>query len=157
MVQTKTWYLSSIVLIYNNRLFIIFGMTDKCGKKLGAIIKKQRIAIPLTLRKLSSLSGVSPSHLARIEHGERFPSAKILRKIAEPLGFERRELFAVAGYLSSEQPLATEGYEGYDDKGLDVYVANVLAQEPVEVQRTVIVILRILKSLEKANTRSKTL
>ena len=149
MWQTEIWYLSSIVLTYANWLFIIFSVTNNHGKKLGTIIRQQRIAIPFTLRRISSLSGVSTSHLGRIERGERFPSADILRKIAKPLGFEERELFTLAGYLSNEQPLATEGHEGYHNKGLDTYVANALAQEPVQVQRAVIGILGILKSLTK--------
>jgi len=124
-------------------------MTKNDGKNLGTIIRQQRIAIPLTLRRVSSLSGVSQSHLARIEHGGRFPSADILRKIAKPLGFEESELFMLAGYLSNKPPLETEGYEGGRNKGLDTYVANVLAQEPVQVQRAIIGILSILRSLAK--------
>jgi len=142
-------HLSPIVLISASWLFIIFGVTNNHGKNLGTILRQQRIAIPFTLHKISILSGVSQSHLGRIERGERFPSANILRKIAKPLGFEESELFTLAGYLSNEQPLATEGHEGYYNKGLDAYVANALVQEPVQVQRAVIGILGILKSLTK--------
>ena len=67
---------------------------------LGRIIKQQRITIQLTLQELAAKAGVSASHLGRIERGERFPSAHILRKIATPLGFEEDELFTLAGYLS---------------------------------------------------------
>jgi len=48
------------------------------------------------------LSGVSSSHLRRIERGERFPSAAILRKIAKPLGFSESELLSLADYLPPE-------------------------------------------------------
>jgi len=44
--------------------------------------------VPLTLRELASASDISASHLGRIEQGNRFPSARILRRIAKPLGFE---------------------------------------------------------------------
>jgi hypothetical protein len=37
----------------------------------------------------------------------------------------------------------------YSNKGLDPYVAKVLAREPAETQRTVIGILNILKSLSR--------
>lgn len=67
---------------------------------LGQMIKQQRILIPMTLEELSAVSGVSSSHLGRIERGERFPSARILRKIAKPLGFEESELLTHAGFLS---------------------------------------------------------
>jgi len=47
---------------------------------LGRMLRQQRVAIPLTLQELARLSGTSPSHLGRIERGERFPSARVLRK-----------------------------------------------------------------------------
>jgi len=59
---------------------------------LGRIIKQQRVMIPLTLEGLVTKSGVSASHLGRIERGDRFPSARILRKLAKPLWFEESEL-----------------------------------------------------------------
>lgn len=118
---------------------------------LGKIIKRQRVMAPLTLWELANLSGVSPSHLGRIERGERFPSARVLRKIAKPLGFDENELFMLAGYFSHGAPTeAKESYESYYYyEGLDPYVAKVLAQEPTETQRTVIGILNILKSLSR--------
>ena len=117
---------------------------------MGTIIKRQRVMVPLTLRELADQSGVSPSHLGRIERGERFPSARILRKIAKPLGFDENELFMLAGYLSHGAPTEAESYESYyNNKELDPYVAKALAQEPAEIQRTVIGILNILKSLSR--------
>jgi transcriptional regulator with XRE-family HTH domain len=62
------------------------------GNNLGTIIKQQRVMVPLTLRELADRSGVSQSHLCRIERGEHFPSGRILRKIAKPLGFDENEL-----------------------------------------------------------------
>ena len=119
------------------------------GQNLGRIMKQQRLMIPLTLQELAAKSGVSPSHLGRIERGERFPSALVLRKIAKPLGFEEDELFSLAGYLSTSFGVA-ESIPNYNDRRLDPYVAKILGQEPVEVQRTVIGILSILKSIAKA-------
>ncbi len=125
-------------------------MNDSNRNHLGEIIRQQRVRVPLTQRELSSMSGVSPSHLGRIERGERFPSASVLRKIAKPLGFEEDELFTLAGYLSPLSPSVAESRVSYNERGLDPYVARVLAQEPVEVQRAVIGILTILKSLAKS-------
>lgn len=73
-------------------------MTSRNG--LGKIIKQQRRAIPLTLQELARAIGVSSSHLGRIERGNRFPSARILNRIAKPLHFGEDELFVLAGYLS---------------------------------------------------------
>ena len=117
------------------------------SKNLGRILKQQRVMIPLTLRKLAAISGVSSSHLGRIERGERFPSASILQRIAKPLGFEERELFSLAGYLSAGIEERNTDYSGGQ---LDPYVSKILSQEPVEVQRTVIGILSILKSIAQA-------
>jgi transcriptional regulator with XRE-family HTH domain len=116
---------------------------------LGRVLKQQRLSLPLTLRELSAMSGVSASHLGRIERGERFPSGSILRRIAQPLGFEEDELFTLAGYLSAPAPSVAEGYRQYGGGELDPYVTRVLSQEPIEMQRAVIGILSILKSISK--------
>ena len=110
----------------------------------------------MTLRDLSAMSGVSASHLGRIERGERFPSGSVLRKIAGPLGFEEDELFTLAGYLSPQQAGVAESRVEYGSRGeLDPYVARVLAQEPVDVQRAVIGILSILNSIAKTAGKDK--
>lgn len=129
---------------------ILLIMNDVGTNDLGKIIKQQRITIPLTLQELTAKAGVSSSHLGRIERGERFPSAHVLRKIARPLGFEEDELLTLAGYLSPQPRRIAEESPGYSGGRVDPYVARVLAQEPVEVQRTVIGILTILKSLAKS-------
>ena len=129
------------------------AVNDDSTNTLGKLIKRQRLAIPMTLQELTTMSGISPSHLGRIERGERFPSARILRKIAKPLDFEEHELFTLAGYLSPQPPSLAEGIPGYSGSRVDPYVAKVLAQEPVEVQRAVIGILTILKSIAKGITK----
>ena len=106
--------------------------------------------VPLTLRELAAKAGVSASHLGRIERGERFPSASILRKIARPLGFNEDELFMLAGYLSPGISIGSESQEG-----LDPYVAKMLSREPVETQRAIIGILSILKSIAQNSGEKK--
>jgi transcriptional regulator with XRE-family HTH domain len=120
------------------------------NSNFGRIIKQQRVSFQLTLQQLSEKSGVSPSHLGRIERGQRFPSAHILRKIAQPLGFDEDELFTLAGYLSSEPIGINENDITYVSGRLDPYVAAVLSQEPVEVQRVVIGILTLLKNINRS-------
>ena len=120
---------------------------------LGLLLKQQRLRIPLTLRELTDLSGVSSSHIGRIERGERFPSASILRRIAKPLGFEEDELFTLAGYLSPTSPGVAESHPAYSGRQLDPYVAKVLSEEPAEVQRAVIGILSMLKSIAQSLTK----
>jgi transcriptional regulator with XRE-family HTH domain len=123
---------------------------DNDMKNLGTLIKRQRVTTPLTLQQLAAVSGVSPSHLGRIERGERFPSAHILRRIAKPLGFDENDLFTLAGFLSPQSPRVAGTGTPYDNGRLDPYVAGVLSQEPVEMQRAVIEILTILKSIAKS-------
>src|SRR4030067_2652577 len=94
-------------------------MLNNYRKNLGKIIKQQRLMVPLTLQELANMSDVSPSHLGRIERGERFPSASILQKIAKPLGFEENELFTLAGYLSPRPSAIAEKEPTYPGKGLD--------------------------------------
>ena len=103
------------------------------------------------------MASVSASHLGRIERGERFPSGSVLRRIAGPLGFEEDELFTLAGYLSPQQhPSLAESRAQYGGRGdLDPYVARVLAQEPIDVQRAVIGILSILNSIAKTAKKEK--
>jgi len=118
-------------------------MSSHNGGDLGRILKQRRAVVSLTLQELAAKSGVSLSHLGRIERGERFPSARILQKLAKPLGFEESELFSWAGYLSAIA-------ESQPELGqLDPYVQHVLSQEPVETQRAVVTILTIFKSMAK--------
>ena len=117
---------------------------------LSQMIKQQRRAVPLTLRELANTSGVSASHLGRIERGERFPSARILRRIAKPLGFQEKELFTLAEFLSPTPSDGAKEESGHTASHLDQYVARVLAKEPFEVQRCVLGILSILKGLAES-------
>jgi transcriptional regulator with XRE-family HTH domain len=122
---------------------------------LGRILKQQRITVPLTLQELGKISNVSSSHLGRIERGERFPSARILRKIAKPLGFDEDELFTLAGFLSPQPGVAEESTSRYTARQLDPYVARVLAEESAEVQRAIIGILSLIKSIARNTAKEE--
>jgi len=128
-------------------------MTTGNRNDLGRIIKQQRVMRELTLQKLAEMSGVSSSHLGRIERGERFPSARILRKIAKPLGLGEGNLFISAGYLSPQPAVEVETPTG---ERLDPYVTAVLSQEPLDVQRAVVGILSVLKSIAQARSKMAT-
>jgi len=112
---------------------------------LSKILKQQRLMAELTLRQLAASSGVSSSHLGRIERGERFPSGHILRKIAKPLELDESQLLIVAGYLS---PQSSSGE--YSLSQLDPYVAKVLSEEPVTIQRAVVSLLTMVKAIAKS-------
>ena len=123
---------------------------DYNSQNLGRIIKQQRLISGLTLRELADSSGVSSSHIGRIERGERFPSAHALHRIARHLGFEEEELFTLAGYFTPQPLTAAESRAADSVAQLDPLVARALAQETVEVQRLSLVILTLLKSIAKA-------
>lgn len=123
---------------------------------LGRIIKQQRVTVPLTLQELAAISNVSSSHLGRVERGERFPSARILRRIAKPLGFNEDELFTLAGFLSPQiSGTGEESRSRFADRQLDPYVAKLLSEEPVEIQRAVIGILSLLKSVSRGMNKQE--
>ena len=119
-------------------------MTNQ-NTRLGKILKQRRVTIPLTLQELARVSGVFPSYVGLIENGQRFPSARVLHRIAEPLGFRKIQLFTLADFLPSEPSEEVKSPGGR----LDPYVAAVLSQEPVEIQRVVVAILTVLKNLAK--------
>ncbi|MDO9579169.1 MAG: helix-turn-helix transcriptional regulator [Bacteroidales bacterium] len=121
-------------------------MTTDSRNDLGKILKQRRVMIPMTLQELSRAAGVSSSHLGRIERGERFPSAHILRRLAKPLGFAESELFMLANFLP---PQPSDAVESSGGKQLDPYVASVLSQEPIEVQRAVVTILSVMKGITR--------
>jgi len=114
------------------------------NNNLGQTLKQARVAKGLTLLALSQESKVSPSFLARVERGERFPSGQVLRKLAHPLGFEETTLYVLAGLLS---PQTGEHKNGQ----LDPYVSAVLSHETHKVQRAVVSILAIFKTLAEAS------
>jgi transcriptional regulator with XRE-family HTH domain len=125
------------------------------NNNLGKIIKQQRITVPLTLQELAAETGVSSSHLGRIERGERYPSARILRRIAKPLGFDEDELFTLAGFLSPPASGVGEDTARYSGRQLDPYVTRMLAEESPETQRAVIGILSLLKSVARGMSKNE--
>jgi len=69
---------------------------------LGQALRERRKAKKLNLKQVAERAGVSAPHIARVERGERFPSGRVLRKLAEPLDFSEAELMELAGFLSKD-------------------------------------------------------
>lgn len=120
---------------------------NNCQRNLGQILKQKRQTIKLTLHELSEASGVSPSHLGRIENGERYPSATILQRLAKPLCLSEGEIFTLAGYLSSDINDKTFTDKALSENNLDPYVVRMLSHEPVEVQRAIVEMLPLVKNV----------
>jgi len=97
------------------------------AQNLGSLIKRQGTRIGLTLTALAAKSGVSPTHLSRIEKARRYPSPNVLRKIAQPLGLEEKKLFNLADYLPSEQPMSPDQEKHKLRAELDILLNRVIA------------------------------
>ena len=61
-------------------------------KRPGTMIREARNSLRLTQRDLASMVGVKASHIAYIEGAQRNPSLSLLRRLADTLGLNRREL-----------------------------------------------------------------
>jgi transcriptional regulator with XRE-family HTH domain len=128
---------------------VILSIDDR---DIGSILKQLRVRADISRVQLSAVSGVSPSHLTRIENGQRFPSAKILRRIAPHLHIGEVELLSLAGYVSVGQ---YGGLGSADSAKLDPNVVAILSQEPVEVQRAVVSILSMVKYIAEGIARGQ--
>ncbi len=67
------------------------------------------------------------SHLSRIEKAQRYPSTRVLCKIAKPLGLEEKELFNLAGYMPSEHPTSPDLEKHKLLAELDILINRVIA------------------------------
>ena len=72
-------------------------------KDLGNFIRDQRNVAQLSLRRLSSLAGISNPYLSQIERGLRKPSAEILQGIAKGLRISSETLYVRAGILNPQE------------------------------------------------------
>lgn len=76
---------------------------EKRLQDLGNFIRDQRNSAQLSLRRLSSLAGISNPYLSQIERGLRKPSAEILQGIAKGLRISSETLYVRAGILHPQE------------------------------------------------------
>jgi transcriptional regulator with XRE-family HTH domain len=69
---------------------------------LGAELRRLRHDNGLSLRALATQTGVSNPYLSQIERDEKFPSAKVLCALAEPLGVSEQYLLTRAGIIGKD-------------------------------------------------------
>ena|SRR5690554_4602869 len=127
--------------------------------KIGNYLKKIRKVKNLTLVQLEDISGVSNSHISRIERGLREPSPDTLRKLAEPLGIPYQRLLEKADYLEngkndkekteyilSSNPELFELWKTYSSrKDMQLLFKKVKNMEPEEIMQ----VLRIIEAVQK--------
>jgi transcriptional regulator with XRE-family HTH domain len=79
----------------------------------GHMIRDRRRQLELTQEELAHRIQTSTPYIGHIESGKRHPSDEILTRIADVLGFDRRELFFVANpstrAMLSPKPQPAEG------------------------------------------------
>ncbi len=73
---------------------------EKPYKEIGILIRNLRISKGMSQYDLARAINVNNSYLSRIENGERRPSTKIMRKMAEVFDFPYNELVIASGLLS---------------------------------------------------------
>jgi transcriptional regulator with XRE-family HTH domain len=72
--------------------------------ELGRLVQQRRHELSLTRRDLAAASGVSYSYVSQIETGDRDPSLKTMRKLADILELPME---AMASLVSPEEWLTT--------------------------------------------------
>jgi len=70
------------------------GVRLPTDERLGRELKTRRLLMDLTLKDLSAKSGVSTSHIGRIEQGKRIPGSRILAKLERALKGRQNEYAA---------------------------------------------------------------
>ena len=79
----------------------------------GDVIRRRRRELNLTQDEVAARIKTSTPYVGHLEVGKRHPSQKVVTKLAEVLGLDRRELFFLANphaeALFSIQPETTEG------------------------------------------------
>ncbi|HYA35970.1 MAG TPA: helix-turn-helix transcriptional regulator [Candidatus Binataceae bacterium] len=87
-------------------------MMSKRGT-FGSIIRDRRRQMDLTQEEVARRAKTSTPYIGHIESGTRHPSAKVLGRLADVLGFDRRELFLLCNpgaraLLELKEPLMTK-------------------------------------------------
>jgi len=120
-------------------------------KTLGAVIKEGRDALRLTQRGLAELVGVKASHIAYIENGHRNPSLALLRRLADALGLNRKELLFLshpdAKYLMDEDSGSTRKRED----AWQQFTSNRAALRRHNVTRAELKVLKQVALLERVS------
>jgi transcriptional regulator with XRE-family HTH domain len=117
------------------------------NNRLGEYLKSLRQDMGISQYKLAGITGLSVSHICRLEKGNRLPSGTMIVALARALGVAEKELLAMAGYIAANQ--STGKYESpvNPETGLDPLVLKALAQETPKLQRQIIQVFQSMKQL----------
>lgn len=90
-------------------------------------LRETRISLGLSISSLSEITGISTSHISRIESGKRKPSLEALEKLAESLELDFKETVKQADMLEKASSSIYELPEILLQKHL--YIENKLIDE----------------------------
>jgi transcriptional regulator with XRE-family HTH domain len=71
-------------------------MNRKRERSFGQVIRERRRQLEMTQEEVAQRIKTSTPYVGLLEAGKRHPSGRILSRLAEALGFARRELFFLA-------------------------------------------------------------
>jgi transcriptional regulator with XRE-family HTH domain len=70
--------------------------SKKAQRSLGLVLRERRRKLDLTQLEVARRIGTSTPYVGHLESGKRHPSEKVIGRLAEVLGLERRDLFFLA-------------------------------------------------------------
>jgi transcriptional regulator with XRE-family HTH domain len=91
-------------------------------RTFGMVIRDRRRQLDLTQEEVARSIKTSTPYVGHLESGKRHPSDKILTRVAEVLGLERRELFFLANPRA--QALLTPQVSADDNSAWDDFSKN---------------------------------
>jgi transcriptional regulator with XRE-family HTH domain len=71
-------------------------MAKAKGRTFGQIIRERRRQLDLTQEEIARRINTSTPYVGHLESGKRHPSDRVVTKLAEVLGLDKRELFFLA-------------------------------------------------------------
>jgi transcriptional regulator with XRE-family HTH domain len=87
-------------------------------RSFGTIIRDRRRQLDLTQEEVARRIKTSTPYVGHLESGKRHPSDKIVTRLAEVLGLDRREMFFLANPRAQEllsPAVAAEANSAWDD------------------------------------------
>lgn len=87
--------------------------------KIGARLKKYRLAKGYTIYKLSKETDISQNHISAIENDKRQPTIDTLERLVAPMGLSLAELFNInesVSFLTDNERRLVENYRYMPDE-----------------------------------------
>jgi transcriptional regulator with XRE-family HTH domain len=102
----------------------------------GHVIRERRRQADLTQREVAKRIGTSTPYVGHLESGKRSPSEEVISRIADVLGFDRRELFFLANPKAKElvnHSARVRSESAWDEFRRDQQMRRAMNVSPVEM------------------------